>query len=539
VVPAGTDGGYLEVTGTATGATADNEPAQGQYVGESITVAAGDTTYATNYAYAQNSLKVFAEGVLLQVSQTSPTAGTFALDAELPAGTRLYLWYQATSGTYLGTGNRPIPGAYNPLIPYSLLGTGGDGSGDHILLDDGVWRSLQTYLDGVAGTTDPIDLNTLNTEKPDVTYGSPVDQNLAHGTDSDGGGTKPFVTPTNANDGNGATSATVSSYASAGVETAYLKVDLGSAYYVTSIEIHGSQGCDSDPNVGSPHRWSIEASDDGSSWSPVATTDVWVGPPTRINTMTLVTPATHRYWRVKWSDPVAGLHFSCGTDINTLVINGATVSGVTWIGAPDTSDADDATYDQIDLDDSDAFLRTTLLTAARVTRSRLLIGFSGAGSKTLELYGATLADYSDEVLLATDTFTATGSYTGDERVLTLAGSDPYKYYRWKDTGSPENRRTYSWELYEAAAGDVIVIDPVTSAPSSLQDALDDIYANAGATTLDQLDDVTITAAATGDRLRFDGSQWVDTTLWWEPMTDGVGQVMLDGLGNIMRHEVAY
>lgn len=61
----------------------------------------------------------------------------------------------------------------------------------------------------------------------------------------------------------------------------------------------------------------------------------------------------------------------------------------------------------------------------------------------------------------------------------------------------------------------------------------------GVTSLDDLSDVAITSVASNDRLRYNGSLWVNSTLWWEPMVDGSGLVMLDGLGNIMRHEVAY
>ncbi len=57
--------------------------------------------------------------------------------------------------------------------------------------------------------------------------------------------------------------------------------------------------------------------------------------------------------------------------------------------------------------------------------------------------------------------------------------------------------------------------------------------------LDDLSDVTIASVTTGDRLRYNGSVWVNTTLTWEPMFDGTGLIMSDGLGNMMRHEVTY
>lgn len=55
--------------------------------------------------------------------------------------------------------------------------------------------------------------------------------------------------------------------------------------------------------------------------------------------------------------------------------------------------------------------------------------------------------------------------------------------------------------------------------------------------LDDLSDVTISTPATGDRLRYDGSGWVNSRLRWEPHTDYDGLVMLDSAGNPMMHEV--
>ncbi len=61
----------------------------------------------------------------------------------------------------------------------------------------------------------------------------------------------------------------------------------------------------------------------------------------------------------------------------------------------------------------------------------------------------------------------------------------------------------------------------------------------GATGLDDLSDVVITAADDADRLRFDGTNWVNTDLVWEPMMASDGSVMTDGSLNPMMHEVPY
>jgi hypothetical protein len=44
----------------------------------------------------------------------------------------------------------------------------------------------------------------------------------------------------------------------------------------------------------------------------------------------------------------------------------------------------------------------------------------------------------------------------------------------------------------------------------------------GATDLDDLTDVVITAPAEGDMLRFDGTEWVNTPGRWEPVTTNPG-----------------
>jgi hypothetical protein len=61
----------------------------------------------------------------------------------------------------------------------------------------------------------------------------------------------------------------------------------------------------------------------------------------------------------------------------------------------------------------------------------------------------------------------------------------------------------------------------------------------GASALDGLTDVVITTPTAADRLRFDGSEWVNSNLHWEPMVDYDGLVMLDSAGGIHVHEVSH
>lgn len=51
--------------------------------------------------------------------------------------------------------------------------------------------------------------------------------------------------------------------------------------------------------------------------------------------------------------------------------------------------------------------------------------------------------------------------------------------------------------------------------------------DASGTSLDDLSDVTITAAQALDRLHYTGSSWVNTAAIWRPLMDGTGNVITD------------
>lgn len=55
-------------------------------------------------------------------------------------------------------------------------------------------------------------------------------------------------------------------------------------------------------------------------------------------------------------------------------------------------------------------------------------------------------------------------------------------------------------------------------------------AGGGATALDDLTDVTITAAALYDRLHYDGTGWVNTDKIWRPLLDDDGAIVTDDDG---------
>ncbi len=129
---------------------------------------------------------------------------------------------------------------------------------------------------------------------------------------------------------------------------------------------------------------------------------------------------------------------------NAAIIIGATPTAVEWnVPAPNTVDDDDATYQEIEGED---VLQIDLGGPFRIVRSRLLVGADDAGTRTYQIGGANEADFSDLVTLGSISFAATGSFTPDDLDLTWTTDQSYRYFQL--TGSDENRRVFSWELYE-------------------------------------------------------------------------------------------
>lgn len=217
---------------------------------------------------------------------------------------------------------------------------------------------------------------------------------------------------------------------------------------------------------------------------------------------------------------------------------------------PLTVDGDDTTYETIDGPDVEL---VDLGADYRIVRTRLRIATEFAGDRTYTIKGATLPDLSDEVLLATLTFTATGSFTPQDVEATWFTTDSYRYFHLE--GDDELRRIHSWELYEPTlatshqhAADGMTYDNGTSgltgdtvqeAIDELDDRLDDLEAAAGSPVLDDNTDVTLTSPVAGDRLRFDGLVWRNDNRIWKPVMDGLGNVVTDsGTGEAIMTEVS-
>jgi len=70
---------------------------------------------------------------------------------------------------------------------------------------------------------------------------------------------------------------------------------------------------------------------------------------------------------------------------------------------------------------------------------------------------------------------------------------------------------------EDDAGDPIAAGLLLAADGARGHTWTDPAVIAGATALDDLSDVTITSPATADRLRYNGSAWVNSALIWRPV----------------------
>ena len=536
-VPAGTAGGWLEVDGAAVATTIVNEPDQGQEVREEVIAAEGDTTYATNYGFVTGSLDVHAEGVRLEVREVSGSAGTWELAEELPAGTRLQVRYQALNGTALGTGNAWFVGPYNPVIPYPLLGDEGTGAGARVLYDDGVWREPGSTpggggSSGCCGEDDPQDVALANVEvfafpapelrqwvesevgagesghslvladdvlegsllvlavwarngDPDILSGFTIEQQQLNGTT--GGRTDaPSLLAHKVADGTEGDTFAIA--AQGGVNRRFVLME-----WVGIDEPSASLLDHLQPGEYTTAAGNISINPTGGDLT-IALFAVHTDTSGR-QTIVDDPPAVEVFTGWIGDTGTFGAHGSVGYDpdggpitatagnadhqnVIAMAANYPPLSAGVWVDGEAAADGDDATYeDATDSDTDDDFARVLLLEPVPVARARLRIAYSSAGSKTVEVWGANEADFSDEVLLDTATFTATGSYTPDDvEYLWLPAS--YQFFRLKQAS--EERRLHSLELRAAAAGEVIVTDPTNGDEvAELQDVLDNLAASSG------------------------------------------------------------
>lgn len=93
--------------------------------------------------------------------------------------------------------------------------------------------------------------------------------------------------------------------------------------------------------------------------------------------------------------------------------------------------------------------------------------------------------------------------------------------------------TASDVTYDNAASGMVATD-VQAGIDELEARVDTLEADPGASALDDLSDVVITSPASGHRLRYNGTTWVNSSLKWVPLTvyDGTNYLpLVDGDGN--------
>lgn len=321
------------------------------------------------------------------------------------------------------------------------------------------------------------------------TTGDTEDLNFLHGTVTFDGGTfgPGFLTdPELSNDGDPDTGANVPGGVTAGGE-AYLISDLGDEYSVTGFTLRSDMSCTE------LHEsiFDFDVSDDGVSWTDVPvtkTSDTIESTTFRITTWSIDAGADERrYWRLRH---FLGSGFFCGGKVYTWGISGSSTTTTGWnVLEPLVVDDDDATSEDTD---GPEHLRFDLGAEYRIIRTRIRLGTTTAGSKTLTLIAWNELDESDAVTVATIPFTATGSLTAQDVVSTFANTTAYRY--WQIDGPSEIVRWFSVEFYEPTLSqshehdaDGIAFDNTEAGlpgdPDTMQEAIDALASLIGTPTL--------------------------------------------------------
>jgi hypothetical protein len=143
---------------------------------------------------------------------------------------------------------------------------------------------------------------------------------------------------------------------------------------------------------------------------------------------------------------VGGMISEAGRDWGGQAIAFAVGTATTWVSGPAVNDADDTTCEFVPDTETDV-ARVVLPVAKAIARSRLRLSIENAGSVTYEIQAATLADFSDAATVASETFSATGSFTAQDVDYEWTSTGSFRY--WQLVGPGENLYVCTWELMEA------------------------------------------------------------------------------------------
>ena len=150
-------------------------------------------------------------------------------------------------------------------------------------------------------------------------------------------------------------------------------------------------------------------------------------------------------------------------------------------------------------------------------------------------------DTIDGVTLATDDrVLVKNQSTGSQNGIYIVGASPARAYDWLVGIQAWGAAVYV--IAGTANGGKFFKNTNTTLPTIDTTALTfaEFAGTAAPLALDDLTDVTITSPASGDRLRYNGSVWVNSPLVWTPLTvyDGTNWLpLVDGDGNALMSEV--
>jgi hypothetical protein len=321
--------------------------------------------------------------------------------------------------------------------------------------------------------------------------------------------------PEESNDRASGTSSTLPAGYAAGSISYWWMCDFGSAVEVSRVRVWKP--------IGAGNYWPgpsgalVEYSDNGTSWTTASTTYSFALVPSGIpspSTTTeyrydLVSPLTHRYWRVRQVNS-PGLY--SGRGMGEWFIDGSSTVGsdVTWIAAPDTIDESDATSDDVDsgaiTETTGPFWRYDAGEAISIEGITALLGFETTGSVTLILQGATEADFSDADTVATLNGTATGSLSDDEYAQVFDEQGPYQYWQLILDSAAQDVRVFEVGLTVATDGGGPTVPPGQVPAKAILEIYvhDEDASRWGIATW-------ATGAATGTEGIWSGAGWQDVT----------------------------
>lgn len=199
---------------------------------------------------------------------------------------------------------------------------------------------------------------------------------------------------------------------------------------------------------------------------------------------------------------INNLAFAHGWHALTVALLGIDPGGLSWIPAPDTTDVDDGTSDDVTsaaaaLAD-DAFWRGDYGSVATIGTLDAVLGFEDAGAVTVYVQGGDAADWSDAATVVQVDLTATGGFTADELHITWDGSE-HRYWRLV-LDAPQGV-----EVFEVGLGEVAEHVPQEPARAILEIYVHDEDASRWGTA------TWATGAATGTEGIWSAAGWQDVT----------------------------